>query len=50
MSEIKRLQALCETAAPTGREKALRAYIQQQLPGFDFCTDGCGNLILHKPG
>lgn len=45
------LRTLCEIAAPTGREDALRDYLFNKYFGrFECRIDGCGSFILHKAG
>lgn len=45
------LQTLCEIAAPTGREEAMRDYLfNKYFDQFECYADGCGSFILHKSG
>lgn len=36
--------------APSGSEKQMRDYCRSQANGFELSEDGCGNLLVHKPG
>lgn len=44
------MKALAGLFAPSGCEEQVREYCKKLASRFEVLEDGCGNLLLHKPG
>lgn len=44
------IRELAALFAPPGSEQKVRDYCSAKANGFEITTDGCGNLMLHRPG